>query len=701
MNSLCISLILALLPLLLHAQSIDPHDRGAGEVNGVKIDASEYEQRVADAVERLNQQQGDVPEGGAETERKAREEVWNQMVDEALIEHAAISRGVNVSDEDARKSLLDDPPEYVRMQFNDSLGLFQPSLYQEFMKDVDGFLAARQMEPTDIQRIKGELRRIQAARRQELLRKAIDSILSSSLSLTPAEALSHYRQERSQASGSIAFLDANVIPDDQVTVTEGEARGYFESHRNEFRQTARREIHGALFSPRPSREDSLQVADRLESERDGLARATTRKAKNALFDSWSQEGESSIGNDGPVSLHELPAEIQPQMQGAHAGSVIGPVWLADGMHLIEVVDVKNNGAANVRVQHILLNVPADGDDDSVRNVAVQIMKRAKSGESFNELAHTYSAEPGSVERGGDLGYFGKGMMVKSFEDACFKGKPGEILGPVKTEFGYHIIKVNDRGNRNFTVHDWKVVPQVSEQTIESLRHRAEDFRRRLTPGTSVDSLGKGEDVELVSSPVRRNHPVGGSMELSDFAYRSTLGAVSDVIDLGDGNFVVAQLSSIRNAGPMDFPEAKEEVMGRLRTRKKLAMLEDHASRLQSAASGEQGFTRLEETDPSVQVEEFGELFPTSAIPGVGADSALAAAIFALPVGTVSPVITGEHGHYILLVTNRIVPTESDFAGERDEFISGWLAQQREARFMDWIDREREEADIMDYRRQRR
>jgi peptidyl-prolyl cis-trans isomerase C len=73
--------------------------------------------------------------------------------------------------------------------------------------------------------------------------------------------------------------------------------------------------------------------------------------------------------------------------------------------------------------------------------AVEILERLRNGESFANLAREFSIDKGSAKRGGDLGVFGRGMMVKPFEEAAFKLKKGEMTQePVKTEFGYHIIK---------------------------------------------------------------------------------------------------------------------------------------------------------------------------------------------------------------------------------------------------------------------
>lgn len=88
-------------------------------------------------------------------------------------------------------------------------------------------------------------------------------------------------------------------------------------------------------------------------------------------------------------------------------------------------------AAKVKASHILVKT---------ENEANEILSKIKAGDKFEEVAKKFSQCP-SGKNGGDLGWFGKGMMVKEFEDASFKGKEGDVVGPVKTQFGYHIIKI--------------------------------------------------------------------------------------------------------------------------------------------------------------------------------------------------------------------------------------------------------------------
>jgi len=107
------------------------------------------------------------------------------------------------------------------------------------------------------------------------------------------------------------------------------------------------------------------------------------------------------------------------------------------------VSITPDDLREIRVQHILFRTisTSESQQKEIKKQAEEVLKMAKSGADFSALAEKYSQDPGSAEKGGDLGFFGKGKMVKEFEDAAFSLKPGEISDLIKTDFGYHIIKM--------------------------------------------------------------------------------------------------------------------------------------------------------------------------------------------------------------------------------------------------------------------
>jgi peptidyl-prolyl cis-trans isomerase C len=122
---------------------------------------------------------------------------------------------------------------------------------------------------------------------------------------------------------------------------------------------------------------------------------------------------------------------------------------------------------SVKARHILLKVPEGADEKAWKEAeskAKDIKKKLKNGEDFAELAKKYSDDPGSKNKGGDLGFLTKGRMVPEFESAAFSLKPGELSDPVKTEFGYHIIEVKEK-----KAAGTKALPEVQAQIRQTLQ----------------------------------------------------------------------------------------------------------------------------------------------------------------------------------------------------------------------------------------
>jgi peptidyl-prolyl cis-trans isomerase C len=149
------------------------------------------------------------------------------------------------------------------------------------------------------------------------------------------------------------------------------------------------------------------------------------------------------------------------------------------MHKVYDDQVKPMGAEEeVRARHILVE-----SEDEAKTIAQQI----KGGADFAELAKEKSKDPGSAKDGGDLGYFVKGSMVPEFAEVAFKMYPGQVSNPVKTQFGWHIIKVEDKRQRKVPDYD-----QVKNQIEAFVARRAQgEFVTQLRETAKIERLDKG------------------------------------------------------------------------------------------------------------------------------------------------------------------------------------------------------------------
>ena len=667
-------------------------------VNGEEINATLYQARVTQII---NDQREANPDAPIDEER-IREQVWQQMIDETLIRQEADRLGVTVSDDELSEALLYDPPPGLKQPFTDSTGVFHQDQFFAFMRDISGYMTQRGAKPADIAKIKSQITNLQEHMRTDRLREAVQSVVGSSAIPSPAEARAAFDDQRTKATGTFALIDATMISDSSVKVSDDEVHKYYDAQKGDFQQKASREVRYALFNLAPSASDSSKVARNLRDVSEALSHANTPGAKDTVFEQYMAKlGSGKFAGTSYTPLQEISPELQAALQGATPGSVIGPVRLQDGNYLINVVDVKDSGEVFVKAQHILLRTTPTGNNDSVKALAEKVAQEAKGGAPFEGLVQQYSADPGSAQRGGDLGYFKKGMMVKPFEEAAFAAAAGQVVGPVKSDFGYHIIKVNDRSTRSYKLRDIRFDVKVSNITKNELSRRAAQFREELAKGGSIDSLASKQKIQVLESgPIDRLTPVAGSMKLTNFAYTGNVGDVSEVMELPNGSFLVGQLSKIHKDGVMEFDDAKNMIIAKLRNQKKLDMIKDKATKLRAQLGPNDSLSKLQQLDPTVQVRQFSDVSRSAPFPGVGFDFGLSNAAFNLKLNQTSDLIRGERGYYVVMVTNRAQPTDQEFENEKAKFIQSLVAQRRQTLFQEWLQKQRERAEIDDFRQTR-
>lgn len=164
----------------------------------------------------------------------------------------------------------------------------------------------------------------------------------------------------------------------------------------------------------------------------------------------------------------------------------------------------------VKAQHILIKTTEGKSDEAAKKEIEKIRAEAVSGKDFAELAKEYSDDKGSAAKGGDLGWFGKGKMVRPFEVAAFKTKKGGISEPVKTTFGYHIIKVNDvKETPNYQTYEEmkeELKTNLFRQRYEEAKSVADKFLDglRVEYGVTVDSANIKTFIEDYNMAIKKS-----------------------------------------------------------------------------------------------------------------------------------------------------------------------------------------------------
>ena len=357
----------------------------------------------------------------------------------------------------------------------------------------------------------------------------------------------------------------------------------------------------------------------------------------------------------------------------------------------------------VHALHILIR-PKTQDDAGWKEALARAnevhAKAVASGADFAALARQYSDDPGSKESGGDLGWFSRGRMVKEFEDAAFALKPGEVSAPVKSQFGYHILKVE--GKRPAGVRSpAEARDQIRQKLLEGLadgegNRRATALREKIDAG----KLATAEQWHALANDVVTSNVTPFFSQDEAIAGLGRDPEVLGEVTAAKEGFVggprrsprgwyVYQVAKVRPAGVTPFAEAKDEARQDALHEKALAAL---AKELESkrAALPAGGLGALA-TPLGGTVETVTDHHRGDSTPAVGISPAFDEAVFATAANSLTPVVTvGDRGVAIARITAKKPFDPTVFAKEKaalkdsmakeelDQMLTSLLAEAKRA-----------------------
>jgi peptidyl-prolyl cis-trans isomerase D len=328
-----------------------------------------------------------------------------------------------------------------------------------------------------------------------------------------------------------------------------------------------------------------------------------------------------------------------------------------------------------------------------------------AGADFYELAQ-YSSDDMTAESGGDLGWFRQDQMVGPFDDKVFSMAPGEVSEPVKTQFGWHIIKLHEfrdntdtpDGKKVREAHASHILFRVtaSAETLDRLHRRLEDFRSAAAE-YGFEQSATNFELELLTSGAFTTGSIidhlGYDPVASEFAFTQELGTISSVLE--NQNLVyVAQVAEILPAGVAAFEEVKDQVKLDYESFVIKRLCHDTAQAIYAEVEagtelkGAAGAHGAEYTTPD-------EFTRNSYIRGLGiAPEAIGAAFALTERGQVSPPIDYARGTVIMQLLERTAPDTTVFADKRDSLSSAILSSKQQELYGSWFDNLVQNSDII-------
>src|SRR5687767_7817443 len=314
----------------------------------------------------------------------------------------------------------------------------------------------------------------------------------------------------------------------------------------------------------------------------------------------------------------------------------------------------------VKASHILLKTEGK-DDAAVKKLAEDLAAKAKGGADFAELAKKHSEDDSNNAKGGDLDFFGRGQMVADFDKVAFALKPGEISGPVKTEFGYHVIKVVEK-----KAAAQKPLAEVRAQIEDQIRwQRAQDEAQRIADDVAAP-LKKPSDFDTVARPrgltvgesgmFGKEEPIAGlgmAPMVSTEAFEMKEGDVSEAIRTPQG-FAFITVTGRQDAYVPKLEEVETRVRDDLLKTKAIDAARAKAASI--AAQLKTGDFAAAAKAAGLEAKTTELIARGSPVPDVGMSPAVDAVAFTLPVGGVSDAITTDTGAVIVKVVERKDPS---------------------------------------------
>ena len=559
-----------------------------GSVNGQEIKYADFETQVNFAIDQQRQQTGEDPDENVV--KMIRDQVWEQMVSQILAEQEIKKLGITVTNQEILNWVYNSPqtfPDVIKKNFIDSTGQFNMAVYQQA-------LATKTPEVTKF------WSQVEEYLKQTLLSQKLQSVITGTVRITEGEVMQKFKDENIKASFDFVLFDPNTVQDNQINITEDDLKNYYDKHKDDFKREESAKLKYVLFP------DVANMDDTLSTQKMMIAYAKELKklipGDSLTYTAINDNSLSKFTNTF-VKPNEISSEVAAFLFSASKDSISPVIQASDGFHMVRLIDTKEGSETFSNAQHILINFGTDTNAAKIK--AEQITQRLRNGEDFVKLAAENSDDASNKFKGGDLGWFGNGTMVKEFADAVNNAKIGEIVGPVKTQFGFHIIRVKGRQNKEFKFADIKQTVKASAKTKDAARKRAEDFSYVSKKGNMEEEAKKlGLQVIDIPNYITKGAFIPGAGQnasISKFALDEKKGSVSEPFKVQTG-YAVYLITEKFPEGYYSYDELKVQQLPNLvKQEKKLEILKQQAADLKSKINGD--ITSLKTVVPGINIQK--------------------------------------------------------------------------------------------------
>ena len=653
-----------------------------GEIAGQSVSYQDYELRLQSLLE-IYKLSGrtNIDESTIET---VREQTWQQMVRERILDSQYKKLGIGVSTEEVDDLVLgNNPHQIVQQLFADQqTGSFNKSFLVNFLKQTEVDEAAKKYWLFFENEIVNDR-----------MNTKYNSLVSKALYVTTKQA--EFDKNATATTVDFSYIQKNyaLLSDSSVTVSENELESYYDDNKENYKRTALRDIEYVTFDVVPSEDDIKQAEEWITREKEEFANASDPvQFINLTADS------RHIGIFMPFS--DVPENLKEFVKKEDTKSIFGP-YVEDGSYKIAKVIAIEQRPDSVHVRHILLSPGQTRSINDVKRQADSLIKLLKSGTPFEILAISNSEDQGSAQIGGDLGWFSEGRMVAPFNEASFTGKKGDIK-TAETTFGIHIIEILAQSKPvkkyNLGYIDRKIIAgSVTNQKAYSEASQfagTNDTYEEFTK--SVADSGLNKRVANDVAPQQKTLPGLDNPRLVIMSlFQAEEGKIvldnnqQAVFEIGD-KYVVGYCTRVQQEGIAPLDDVENEIRFAIIKNKKADIISDEFLKNSSSS------TSLDEIGRamSLTVQEAPQVnFKSYSIDGLGTEPALIGAATVAKEATVTGPVKGTNGVFMLFANNITKAAEEELTILKDRLASNFRMRGNYEAY----EALRKEADIVDKR----
>ncbi|MGB5821416.1 MAG: peptidylprolyl isomerase [Saonia sp.] len=615
-----------------------------GEINGEEISIDKFREKIEAASRRF---------GPNMSSMQLVNNVWDQEVRNTILGQQFEDLGIAIEQDQIINFIKTNPAYAQSPQFQNENGVFDESKFREFIVDL------KVNSPSQYQLwLQDEQAIIQSAKEQTYF-----NLVKAGVGATLKEGELDYKLANDKVDVKYVRVPYSSIPDSSITITKAEIEAYINAHKEKYKQEKSRDIQFVYFEEKPSLGDETAIKDQITKLLEDTEEYSEERDTTDIISGFRNTTDVTAFLDRNSDTKfdtiykpkkDLPVKFADTLAALKVGQIYGPYRDGDAFKVSKMIDRKPNGT--VKASHILITYEgAERANPEIKRTkaeaeekANELLKEAKKEDAvFTELARDNSDGP-SAPRGGDLGYFQEGVMTEKFNDFAFGNAVGTI-DLVETEFGYHIVKVDDKQDVMQIATLVRAI-EPSEETINTLFADATKFEMGTTSdGKSFTDLAK--ESEYAVRPVNKikemdeNLPgLSAQRSIVQWAFNedTEVGAIKR-FNINNG-YAVVQLTAKYKEGLKTVEEASGAILPILRKERK-------ANQIIAANKGKsmESFA----SDNNVSVATASALtIKSPTIPGAGREPLVVGTAFAMQEGDTSGLLEGESGVFKVSLTKK-------------------------------------------------